>query len=311
MKKKIVIAGGTGFIGQYLEEKFMDLGYKVKIISRQPQHISWSNQAGIIDALDQSEMIINLAGKSVNCRYTDKNKKEILQSRSETTKILGIALLACKNPPPLWINSSTATIYRHAEDRPMTEARGEIGSGFSVDVAKAWEQSLFDFKLPQTRQVALRMAIVLGEKGGVMHPYINLVRYGLGGVQGSGKQMFSWIHIEDLYQIILFLQDNKELSGVFNCSAPQPITNRVFMETLRNTMKQKFRLNSPKWMLEMGAVLMRTETELILKSRWVIPERLKKEGFRFTFDSIEKALQQIMEKQSSSQRKTRPASKLS
>lgn len=311
MKKKIVIAGGTGFIGQYLEEKFMDLGYKVKIISRQPQHISWSNQAGIIDALDQSEMIINLAGKSVNCRYTDKNKKEILQSRSETTKILGIALLACKNPPPLWINSSTATIYRHAEDRPMTEARGEIGSGFSVDVAKAWEQSLFDFKLPQTRQVALRMAIVLGEKGGVMHPYINLVRYGLGGVQGSGKQIFSWIHIEDLYQIILFLQDNKELSGVFNCSAPQPITNRVFMETLRNTMKQKFRLNSPKWMLEMGAVFMRTETELILKSRWVIPERLKKEGFRFTFDSIEKALQQIMEKQSSSQRKTRPASKLS
>lgn len=306
MKKKIVIAGGTGFIGQYLEEKFMDLGYKVKIISRQPQHISWSNQAGIIDALDQSEMIINLAGKSVNCRYTDKNKKEILQSRSETTKILGIAILACKNPPPLWINSSTATIYRHAEDFPMTEARGEIGSGFSVDVAKAWEQSLFDFKLPQTRQVALRMAIVLGEKGGVMHPYINLVRYGLGGVQGSGKQMFSWIHIEDLYQIILFLQDNKDLSGVFNCSAPQPITNRVFMETLRNTMKRKFGLHSPKWMLEMGAVFMRTETELILKSRWVIPERLKKEGFRFTFDSIEKALQQIMENQSSIQRKTRP-----
>ena len=306
MKKKIVIAGGTGFIGQYLEEKFMDLGYKVKIISRQPQHISWSNQAGIIDALDQSEMIINLAGKSVNCRYTDRNKKEILQSRSETTKILGIAILACKNPPPLWINSSTATIYRHAEDFPMTEARGEIGSGFSVDVAKEWEQSLFDFKLPQTRQAALRMAIVLGEEGGVMHPYINLVRYGLGGVQGSGKQMFSWIHIEDLYQIILFLQANKDLSGVINCSAPQPITNRVFMETLRNKMKRTFSLHSPKWMLEMGAVFMRTETELILKSRWVIPERLKKEGFRFTFDSIEKALQQIMENQSNIQSKTRP-----
>ena len=306
MKKKVVIAGGTGFIGQYLEEKFMDLGFKVKIISRQPQHISWTNQAGIIDALDQSEMIINLAGKSVNCRYTDRNKKEILQSRSETTKILGNAILACKNPPPLWINSSTATIYRHAEDLPMTEERGEIGSGFSVDVAKAWEQSLFDLKLPQTRQVALRMAIVLGEKGGVMHHYINLVRYGLGGVQGSGKQMFSWIHIEDLYQIILFLQDNKDLSGVFNCSAPQPITNRVFMETLRNTMKRKFGLHSPKWMLEMGAFFMRTETELILKSRWVIPERLKKEGFRFTFDSIEKALQQIVGNQRSIQRKTRP-----
>ena len=306
MKKKIVIAGGTGFIGQYLEEKFVDLGYKVKIISRQPQHISWSNQAGIIDALDQAEMVINLAGKSVNCRYTDRNKEEIIKSRTETTKMLGIAVLACKNPPKLWLNSSTATIYRHASDYPMTEANGEIGSGFSVDVAQAWEQSLFDFNLPQTRQVALRMSIVLGPEGGAMVPYVNLVRYGLGGVQGSGKQMLSWIHIEDLYQIILFLQDNKDLSGVFNCSAPQAVTNRLFMETLRNTMKQKFGLPSPKWMLEMGAIFMRTETELILKSRWVIPERLKKEGFRFTFDSIEKALQQIVENQSSIQRKTRP-----
>lgn len=306
MKKKIVIAGGTGFIGQYLEGKFLDLGYKVKIISRQPQHISWSNQAGIIDALDQAEMVINLAGKSVNCRYTDRNKEEIIKSRTETTKMLGIAVLACKNPPKLWINSSTATIYRYATDYPMTEANGEIGSGFSVDVAQAWEQSLFDFNLPQTRQVALRMAIVLGPEGGAMEPYVNLVRYGLGGVQGSGEQMFSWIHIEDVYQIILFLEGNKNLSGVFNCSASQAVTNRFFMETLRNTMKQKFGLPSPKWMLEMGAVFMRTETELILKSRWVIPERLKKEGFRFTFDSIEKALQQIVENQRSIQRKTRP-----
>lgn len=294
MKKKIVIAGGTGFIGQYLERKFVDLGYKVKIISRQPHHISWSNQAGIIEALDQAEIVINLAGKSVNCRYTDKNKKEIFQSRTETTKILGIALLACKNPPPLWINSSTATIYRHADDRPMTEASGEIGSGFSVDVAKVWEQSLFNFNLPQTRQVALRIAIVLGADGGAMEPYLNLVRFGLGGFQGSGKQMFSWIHIEDLYQIILFLQDNKNLSGVFNCSAPHPITNREFMDTLRNTMNRKFGLPSPKWMLEFGAVFMRTETELILKSRWVLPERLEKEEFHFTFDSIGKALQQIV-----------------
>jgi uncharacterized protein len=239
-------------------------------------------------------MLINLAGKSVNCRYTDKNKKEILLSRTETTHILGNALLACKNPPSLWINSSTATIYRHAEDRPMTEASGEIGTGFSVDVAKAWEESLFAFDLPQTRKVALRIAIVLGKDGGVMEPYRNLVRFGLGGVQGPGNQMFSWIHVEDLFQIILFLQENIHLNGVFNCSAPQPITNREFMLQLRKSMDRKIGLPSPKWMLEMGAVFMRTETELILKSRWVVPERLEKEGFHFTFRTIEDTLQDIL-----------------
>ncbi|WP_342504718.1 TIGR01777 family oxidoreductase [Sporosarcina sp. FSL K6-2383] len=294
MKKKIVIAGGTGFIGHYFEEKFADLGYEVIIISRQPQHLSWTDEASIVKALENAEMLINLAGKSVNCRYTEKNKKEIIDSRTETTHILGHALLACKNPPSLWINSSTATIYRHAQDRPMTEASGEIGTGFSVDVAKVWEESLFSFDLPQTRTVALRIAIVLGKDGGVMEPYRNLVRFGLGGVQGTGNQMFSWIHVEDVFRIVLFLQDNKQLDGVFNCSAPQPISNREFMSQLRKSMDRKIGLPSPKWILEMGAVFMRTETELILKSRWVVPERLEKEGFQFTFCVIEDALQDIL-----------------
>ncbi|WP_342512087.1 TIGR01777 family oxidoreductase [Sporosarcina sp. FSL K6-1522] len=294
MNKKIVIAGGTGFIGHYLEDKFTSLGYEVLIISRQSQHLSWADQASIVEALEDAEMLINLAGKSVNCRYTEKNKKVILDSRTETTSILGQALLACKNPPTLWINSSTATIYRHAEDRPMTEANGEIGTGFSVDVAKAWEKSLFAFELPQTRQVALRIAIVLGKDGGVMEPYRNLVCFGLGGVQGSGNQMFSWIHVEDVFRIILFLQENKQLDGVFNCSAPQPITNREFMAQLRHAMNRKVGFPAPKWMLEIGAVFMRTETELIVKSRWVIPERLEQEGFQFTFDTIEKTLQDVL-----------------
>jgi uncharacterized protein (TIGR01777 family) len=294
MKKKIVIAGGTGFIGQYFERKFTKLGYEVKIISRQSHHISWSDHAGIVEAMEQAEMVINLAGKSVNCRYNEKNKEEIIQSRTETTTILGNALLTCENPPPLWINSSTATIYRNAEDRPMTESSGEIGTGFSVDVAKAWEQAIFAFQLPNTRQVALRISIVLGEDGGVMTAFQNLVRFGLGGVQGTGDQKFSWLHIEDLFQIILFLQENKGLSGVFNCSSPRPVTNRELMAHLRKAMNRKIGLPSPKWMLEIGAIFIRTETELILKSRWVLPERLEKEGFRFTFDTLEKALQQIV-----------------
>src|SRR5690606_20244345 len=189
-----------------------------------------------------------------------------------TTTILGESILACNTPPQLWINSSTATIYRHADDRPMTEENGEIGTGFSVDVATAWEQTFFSFKLPQTRQIALRIAIVVGKGGGVMTPYRNLVRFGLGGVQGTGNQKFSWIHVEDLFQIILFLRDREDLNGIFNCSSPSPVSNRELMKQIRRVMNVPFGLPAPKWLLELGAVLIKTETELVLKSRWVLPE---------------------------------------
>lgn len=295
MKRKVVIAGGTGFIGQYFKRKFQELGYKVIIISRSSHHITWDERTEIVHALENAEMLINLAGKSVNCRYNQKNKEEILTSRVKTTEILGKAIEACQNPPQLWINASTATIYRHAEDRPMTEENGEIGTGFSVNVAKEWERSFFAFECPKTRQIALRIAIVLGEHGGVMTPYKNLVKYGLGGVQGSGNQMFSWIHIEDLFHIILFLKKNEELNGVFNCSSPSPITNRRLMECLRKAMSKNIGIPSPKWMLEIGAFFMRTETELILKSRWVTPERLEKAGYQFLYPTIEDALQQIVQ----------------
>jgi uncharacterized protein len=292
--KKVILAGGTGFIGQYFEKQFKELGYEVKHISRQPQHISWNDKAAIIDALEDGELLINLAGKSVNCRYNESNKKEIMNSRLETTKILGESVLACKNPPQLWINSSTATIYRHAEDRPMTEANGEIGSDFSVDVATNWENTFYSFSLPKSRQIALRIAIVLGKDGGAMTPYINLVRFGLGGIQGSGKQMFSWIHIEDIFKIVLFLNKREDLNGTFNCSAPEPVSNREFMKKMRKAMNIPIGLPSPKWLLEIGSVMIRTESELVLKSRWVLPERLEREGYRFTFDTLDKTLQDIL-----------------
>jgi len=294
MNKKIVIAGGTGFTGQYFTKKFKALGYEVFIISRQQQHINWNNTAEIVEALEGAEMLINLAGKSVDCRYNEKNKQEIYDSRIETTKTLGEALLKCSNPPELWINSSTATIYRHAEDRPMTESTGEIGAGFSVNVATNWEKAFFDFHLTKTRQVALRMAIVLGKDGGVVKPLKNLVRFGLGGKQGKGNQMFSWIHIEDLFNIIVFLQKQKTLSGVYNTAAPNPVNNKMLMELLRKEMNVKFGLPSPGWLLKFGAIIIKTETELILKSRWVVPEKLLKAGFQFTYSSIDKALHNIL-----------------
>lgn len=291
--KKVVLAGGTGFVGQDFAQRFKKLGYEVLTISRQPGHIAWEDSDGIRQALEGAEMLINLAGKSVNCRYTDENRRIILESRTSTTRILGESVLECDHPPELWINSSTATIYRHAEDRPMTEKEGEIGSGFSVDVAKAWEQAFFEFSLPSTRQIALRIAIVLG-KGGVMEPLTNLVRFGLGGSQGPGTQQFSWIHIEDLFRMVLYLQQYPELEGVFNASSPHPVTNRQLMESLRRHMGVRIGLPSPRWMLEVGARFIRTETELVLKSRWVIPERIEQEGFTFIFDTLDTALDEIL-----------------
>ena len=298
MKKKIIIAGGTGFVGQYLTKKFTASGYEVVVISRNKNQASWDNTFLITEALENAAMLINLSGKSVDCRYNEKNKKEIYDSRIDTTKILGNAIGNCKNPPPIWINSSTATIYRHAEDRPMTESAGEIGTGFSVNVATNWEKAFFDFKLPQTRQVALRMAIVLGSSGGVIKPLKNLVRFGLGGKQGSGKQMFSWIHIEDLFRTIIFVQQHNEVSGVLNTAAPNPVSNKNLMQSLRKHMGVAFGLPAPVWLLKMGAVLIKTETELILKSRWVIPERLSAAGFQFQFPDMDIALKQILSDQS-------------
>ncbi|CDQ20307.1 TIGR01777 family oxidoreductase [Halobacillus karajensis] len=292
--KKVVLAGGTGFIGEYFQRRYKEMGYTVEVISRKKGYRSWDDKEGIIEALEEADILINLAGKSVNCRYHTKNKNEIMISRIVTTTILGEAIRQCENPPEVWMNSSTATIYRHAEDRPMTENEGEIGSGFSVDVATNWEENFFAIDLPATRKIALRTAIVLGENGGVMTPYRNLVKFGLGGVQGSGKQMFSWIHVEDLFRITWFLKGNKKWDGVFNCSSPNPVTNDELMRQMRGKAGRNFGLSAPKWMLEIGSALIRTETELVLKSRWVVPERLEKAGFEFKYPTLEKTLDEII-----------------
>jgi uncharacterized protein len=298
MKSKIVIAGGSGFIGKYFKLRFEDEGYEVFIIGRKKGNdknlIDWNETEKLKTALNEAELLINLAGKSVDCRYNDKNKAEIFSSRVNTTKRLGEIISLVEVPPKLWINSSTATIYRHAEDRPMTEEFGEIGTGFSVEVARAWERAFFEQKLEKTRQVALRIAIVLGKNGGVIIPFKNLVKCFLGGKQGNGNQMFSWIHIEDLFQTCLFILKNDKIEGILNCSSPKPITNNELMRTFRKVMKMPFGFNSPQFLLEIGARIIKTETELILKSRWVLPDRLEKLGFEWKFKTINACLEDIL-----------------
>lgn len=293
MKRKIIIAGGTGFIGQYLMKRFREEDYEVLLISRNASGITWSEAAKIQTALEGAEVLINLAGRSVDCRYTEANKQEILESRVQTTRQLQAAIEQCHTPPRLWINSSTATIYRYAADRPMDEDQGEIGTGFSVNVAKAWEQAFFERATPHTRKVALRTAIVLGKGGGVIRPYTHMVRYGLGGAQGSGKQVFSWIHIEDVYRIIRFIMEHAALEGIYNTAAPFPVLNKQFMHLLRKRIRPLVYFASPEWLLQLGAKLIGTETELVLKSRWVIPQKLQAAGFTFQYPALSEALDEI------------------
>lgn len=310
---RVVIGGATGFMGRFLASRLRTGGREVVTISRSGADIRWGDQAAIDRAVDGSTLVIGLAGKSVNCRYTAENRAEIFRSRLDTTSSLSTAISRASAPPELWVNSSTATIYRHAEDRPMTEATGEIDSGFSVEVAKAWERALFAGDLPGTRRVALRSAIVLGH-GGVLEPLRNLARLGLGGPQYDGRwpvsrarraagtghlpgarrgrQKFSWVHIEDVARIIDFLEQTPSLTGPVNVASPHPVDNREFMATVRRVLGVRVGPPLPRWMLELGAIGIRTETELILKSRWVLPEKLTAAGFTFRYPELEDAIRE-------------------
>ena len=304
MGGKIILAGGSGFIGTFLSRRFKEEGYEVIVLTRGPEkrtetatYLHWDGKTvgGWAREIEGAELVINLAGKSVDCRYNEKNKKAILDSRVDATLVLGNAILQAKNPPPLWINSSTATIYRHAEDRAMDEATGEIGSGFSVNVATAWEKAFFDSQTSKTRKMALRTAIVLGNEGGVLVPFKNLVRFGLGGIQGTGRQMFSWVHQEDLFQIIRFIQKGN-IDGVINVSSPNPLPNWEIMKAFRRVLGMPFGLPAPTFLLVLGAWLIQTETELLLKSRWVIPGRLLKVGYKFKYPAFSEALANLINK---------------
>lgn len=318
MTEHIVIAGASGFIGSYLAATFEAEGARVSVIGRRSADVHWGDTAGITNLLEGADLLINLAGKSVNCRYGEAQRREILRSRIETTRELADAIEACRTPPPLWLNASTATIYRHAEDRPMTESTGEIGTGFSVSIATTWEREFFAKELPKTRRVALRMAIVLGD-GSALRPLIFLTRFGLGGPQidgrwpasrrrlaagtyhafgaRDGKQKFSWIHIADVLGSIRFIREHSEIDGIVNLSSPHPSDNRTMMRELRKAVGVRFGLPTWRWMLEIGSAIIRTEVELVLKSRWVAPERLTEAGYTFVHPDIAEALQEIVSSQ--------------
>lgn len=299
--KKLIIAAGTGFLGQVLANHFKDQFKEIVILTRGKsktehsiRYVNWNAKtfSGWEKELENTDLLINLAGKSVDCRYTEENKKEILKSRIASTSILNLAVTNCKNPPKHWMNSSTATIYRHSLDKQMNEVNGEIGNDFSMNVAKSWEQAFFEIATPQTKKTALRTSIVLGKKGGAFVPLKNLTKLGFGGKQGKGNQFISWIHEKDFARAIEFIF-RKEITGVINIVSPKPIQNNLFMKTLRMTLGVPTGFPIGEKLLKVGARIIGTETELVLKSRNVVPKRLVENGFEFEFGSLEKAFESV------------------
>jgi hypothetical protein len=310
---RIVLPGGSGQVGQVLARYFQEQGHFVTILTRGPytapwQTVHWDGEnVGLwAEHLEGADVCINLAGRSVNCRYNQANRRAIYDSRIHTTKLLGKVIAELAEPPRVWLNASTATIYRHALDRPMDEATGELGGNepgapetwnFSIRVARDWEAAFFEAETPQTRKVAMRSAIVMSPTPANAFGILsNLARVGLGGKQGNGRQFVSWIHEEDFARAVEFLIFHEELDGPVNIAAPNPLPNREFMEALRDAWGMPNGLPAPALLIELGALLLRTESELVLKSRRVVPGRLLNAGFTFNFPEWREAAEDLVNK---------------
>ena len=297
---KIIIPGGTGQIGTALASRLHAEGHDVVVLSRGVsgtpwRTLQWDGQSlgPWASEFEGADAVINLAGRSVNCRYSADNRVAIKQSRVESTRLIGQTIAASTKPARVWLNASTATVYAHRYDEPNDEATGIHGSldsgspdtwKFSIDVADSWEGAVDEFDLPGTRRVKLRMAMTMGPgRGGVFDTFRGLARKGLGGTLGDGRQYVSWIHEVDCVRAMLWLVDKEELEGAVNLCSPNPLPNRVFMRELRKACGMPFGLPAARWMLEIGTFFMRTESELVLKSRRVVPRRLLESGFSFQF----------------------------
>ncbi|MFT5646443.1 MAG: hypothetical protein ACI976_001125 [Aureispira sp.] len=305
---KLIIPGGSGFLGLQLARHFGAKGWMVYILSRQEKKsegnirfLSWDGKTlgAWAKEIDGADAIVNMAGRTVNCRYNETNKKQILDSRIDSTRILGEAVAKAINKPKIWINSSSATIYQDTRGTlpANNEYDGKIGTDFSMNICKAWEKEFNAAPSDTVRKIALRSAIVIGkEPGGAMEYLINLSKLWLGGTQGGGQQFISWVHLNDFGRVVEFLIEQEHISGVINCAAPNPVTNQTFMKELRNAVGRSWGLPMPKFLLALGAVFLRTQTELVLKSRKVVSKRLEEEGFQFEYSTIQTAFKEICEK---------------
>ncbi|WNG58119.1 TIGR01777 family protein [Archangium gephyra] len=306
---KIVIAGGTGQLGAILSRALRQAGYRVVILSRHPEgpeQVAWDGRTlgAWADEVDGCDGVINLAGRTVNCRYSEKNLREMMDSRVESTRVVGEAIARAKAPPRVWLQMSTATLYAHRFDAANDEVSGVLGGDEpdapaywkrSVEIARAWERAQEEAMTPQTRKVVLRTAMVMSpDAGGVFDVLSKLVRAGLGGAAAGGPQYVSWLHQDDFVHAILFLLQREDLRGPVNLASPHPLPQRELMKTLREAWGRRFGLPTTKAMLELGAFILRTDTELLLKSRRVVPTKLLDAGFVFSFPHWEDAARDLV-----------------
>jgi hypothetical protein len=313
---RIVIPGGSGQVGRLLAQFFQERGHFVTVLTRGPytapwQTVHWDGKhfGPWVETLEGADVCIHLSGKNVNCRYTEKNRKELYESRIGPTRLLGHAIAGLADPPRVWLNASTATIYRHALDRDMDEATGEIGGGemvsarrrapekwdWTIELIKAWEDAFFSAPAPHTRKIAMRTSLVFNAApGSVFAALSNLVRFGIGGTQGNGHQYVSWMHERDYARAVEFLIAHEEIDGPVNLAAPHPLPNREFMAALRNAWDMPNGLPAPAPLMKIGMFFLRTEPELVLKSRRVVPGKLLDAGFQFDFPEWPKAADDLV-----------------
>jgi uncharacterized protein (TIGR01777 family) len=306
--KKIILAGGSGFLGRVLCGHFQQSGHEIVVLTRTPKastngvrEIRWNARAigDWIRELEGAAAVINLVGRSVNCRYTERNRRVILESRIDATRVIGEAIAKCAAPPPVWLNASTATIYQHTfgpawDESGQIESDPEAKDEFSIEVATRWERTFNEVSTPHTRKVAMRAAMVLGGGGNSVFPILRrLTHLGLGGKMGNGKQFVSWIHQLDFCRAVEWLLIHGELVGPVNLAAPNPVTNAEMMKIFREVFAVPIGLPATKWMLEIGTFLLRTETELVIKSRRVVPGRLLASGFQFKFPYLRQAVEDL------------------
>ena len=305
--KRIILAGGSGFLGNALAKTFLAKNCEVIVLTRSPRERSDGATEFFWDAktpgdwakfLDGADVVINLTGRSVDCRYTEKNRREIISSRVDSTRAIGETIARCANPPRVWLNASSATIYKHTfgaahDESGETGAAPEAKDEFSIEVIRKWEDALNQANTSRTRKIALRITLVFGADGGVFPVLQRLARFGLGGRMGSGRQFVSWIHIKDFCRAIEWIIERENLSGPINLAAPNPVTNAQMMKLFRDACGAPFGLPATEWMLEVGAFFLRTETELILKSRNVVPGKLRASGFEFHFPQLREAIENL------------------
>lgn len=306
---RIVIPGGTGQLGQIVARHFHATGHEVTVLSRTPKPTPWTTlhwDGRTLDptwtrTLEGADAVIHLSGRSVNCRYTPENRREILDSRIIPTRLIGRAIEQSANPPKLWLNSSGSTVYAQSFEIAQDEFTGTLDPEptreFSANVVLAWEAAFAESTTPATRKIALRTSMVASpDRGGVLSVLLNLVRFGLGGTQGPGNQWISWIHSEDYIRALEFLIAHPDISGPVNMTSPVPLTNRDFMRDLRRAWGTPIGLPAARWQLEVGAIFLRTETELILRSRKVSPGVLLQNGFVFDHPIWPEAAKDLVKK---------------